>query len=218
MSVQSVAATATLVAIASSGISFLWQHQDGIGVFLHRIVGMERTEFCDRTQQVRDKIMGVLNVKPGHCEAVTLRGLDKVERLELADINITGFKPGDFAGLTKLKTLELRNNGLSALPKEVFAGLKSLATLNLEENKLSALPAGVFDGLTKLERLDLGKNNLVLKGLPAGVFDDLRDLKELRLGGNHLEGLTPEHTLFEHLNSEVIDLGMPDDSGSTKPS
>lgn len=216
MSIQSVAATATLVAIASSGIGFLWKHQDGISVFLHRIAGMERTEFCDRTPQVRKKIMGVLNVDLDHCEGVTLMGLQKVERLYLSDSSITGLQPGDFAGLAKLTTLELSNNGLTALPKDVFANLKSLKTLNLEDNQLSALPPGVFDDLIKLERLDLGKNNLDLEGLPEGVFNDLGDLKELRLGGNHLDGLTLEHTLLEHLNSDVIDLGRLDDSGSTK--
>ena len=217
MSIQSVAATATLVAISVSGIGFLWKHQDGIGVFLHRVAGMERTEFCDRTPQVRDKIMGKLNVKPGHCEAVTLWALDNIERLELADINITDFKPGDFAGLSKLKTLDLRNNGLRTLPEEVFTGLKSLTTINLEKNNLSVLPVGVFNGLTKLQRLDLGKNNLELEGLPDGVFNDLIELRELRLGDNHLEESDLNDPVFVGLGSAVIYLGL-DDSGSTKAS
>lgn len=216
MSVQSVAATATLVAIASSGIGFLWQHQSRVCVVLHESVGLECTGFCTRTAAVRNEIIGIIKTHPNSCNSISDENLRDIKVLDLSADSIKGLQSGDFVGLTKLEKLILRGNHLVELPQGVFDNLKKLTTLDLGENGLTALPAGVFDSLKNLKSLDLGENELELQGLPGGVFNELKNLKKLRLGGNHLEGLTPQHTLFEHLNSKVIiDLGL-DDSGSTK--
>lgn len=216
MSIQSVAATATLVAISVSGIGFLLKHQDGIGVFLHGIAGTERTGFCTRTEAVRNKIMGRIKIKLNGCNYITDSLLDEIKELDLSDSSIRGLQSGDFAGLTKLEKLELRNNQLSKLPIDVFVGLRSLKTLDLAENQLSALPVGVFSSLSKLQNLDLWHNRLDMTGLPEGVFNDLGELEQLRLGANHLDQSDLNHPVFRNLGPKVVDLGQLDDSDSTK--
>ena len=231
MRIQSLAAAATLVAITASGIGFLWKNQNSVSDFLHEIFGLERSEFCKRTPQVRDGIMGELNLNKKQCAAVNLTTLADVKELYLSGRSLTGLQSGDFAGLirlwkldlgnnqlpelppgvfddlTKLESLDLERNQLSKLPPGVFDGLTKLRSIGLERNQLSELPPGVFDSLTKLEWLDLSHNELKPAGLPTGVFDNLRSLDTLYLRDNHLDGLTQTDPLFEQLPGVFIDLG-----------
>ena len=73
---------------------------------------------CDRTQQVRDAIVGLIP-SVSNCADVTdthLAGIDTFSPLSLNYAGLTALKAGDFDGLTALTVLWLPSNGLTELP------------------------------------------------------------------------------------------------------
>ena len=118
----------------------------------------QTVNICDRTPQVRDRIMWAVGAND--CAAVDSESL---------------------AGVTSLG-IEKRQ-GLTSLRAGDFDGLTSLQTLSLDSNQLAALPEGIFDGLTSLQTLSLGGNHLV--GLTANdpLFAGLPSEVDLWLGG-----------------------------------
>lgn len=120
MSVQSVAATATLVAIASSGIGFLWKHRDSVSI----LIGMEPSHkpVCDRTQQVQRGVVEVLDLNEKQCAVV-----DSAYLASITDPDLSG------KDLTGLQSLDLNNNLLSVLPAGLFDSLLNLKFLNMNE-------------------------------------------------------------------------------------
>ena len=114
---------------------------------------------CNRTQQVQDEIVAVINdpdqsptppTPAVTCDTVTADQLMAITDLNLIGQSITALQSEDFAGLTSLRTLNLSVNLLRTLPAGLFSGLTSLRTLNLFINRLRTLPAGLFSGLTNL--------------------------------------------------------------------
>ena len=163
---------------------------------------------CDRTEQVQDAILGMLNGVVDDCADVTdsqLAGItiglwisnDPYDRPALS------LKSGDFAGLVNLLRLDLEGNHLSALPEDVFDGLGSLESLDLRGNQIGTLPDNVFDGLGNLKSLDLGRNQI--GALPEDVFDGLGNLKSLDLGRNQI-GALPEDVFDGLGNLESLNL------------
>ena len=145
---------------------------------------------CDRTRQVRDKLVELVNANdsdvsncsevdpdnPNHLAALT-------GTLNLGDAGIATLKRGDFANLGGIGSLRLENNDLTALPAGVFEGLDdTLINLSLTFNDLQTIPAGVFDGLTGLVILNLSDNDLA--SLPPRIFEKLTGLTELYLSVN----------------------------------
>ena len=126
---------------------------------------------CDRTAQVRDKLLEVTGV--ALCAEVTEDHLAEVTELKLSESGISSLQPQDFQGLNKLQTLFLSSNGLSDLPSGIFNGLSGLQSLLLDHNSLQTLPSGIFSGLSAVRNLWLNNNSLTR--LPAGIFDDLLD-------------------------------------------
>ena len=149
---------------------------------------------CDRTPQVRDKIVELSPVST--CSAVTEAHLAAITELILGSQQIRTLKVGDFDGLNALTRLYLPYNQLTSLPAGIFDGLNALTRLELERNQLTSLPAGIFDGLTNLTEIDLRSNQLT--NLPAGIFDGLNSLKTLRLHSNQLTSLPAG--IFDGLN------------------
>ena len=150
---------------------------------------------CDRTPQVRDKLVEITGVSG--CARVTRGHLAGVRELDLSESGITALQEHDFSGLSSLRSLVLYQNSLTALPEAVFSGLNSLESLWLGNNSLNTLPAGVFQGLHSLERLSLINNTLSI--LPEGVFSSLNSLESLSLSNNSLTAL-PER-IFSGLRS-----------------
>ena len=152
---------------------------------------------CDRTEQVRDDIIGLLNAQDlgslgiKDCSEVTEEYLTRIRFLDLAGGGtggkITSLKSGDFKGLSGMSELNLEDNSLSNLPEGVFDGLSSLELLTMQGNDLSSLPDGVFDDLTNLHTLALYDNDLA--ALPDGVFDGLTKLRTLAISDNKLTAL-----------------------------
>ena len=153
---------------------------------------------CDRTERVRDNIIGLLNAQDlgslgiKDCSEVTEEYLTRIRFLDLASSGvggkITSLKSGDFEGLSGMSELNLEDNSLSKLPEGVFDGLSSLERLTMQGNDLSSLPDGVFDDLTKLHTLGLYDNDLA--ALPDGIFDGLTKLRTLAISGNKLTALS----------------------------
>ena len=107
---------------------------------------------CDRTRQVRDKILEVIGISD--CARVTLEHLAQVKALHLSGSGLSGLQVDDFSGLVALQSLLLNNNSLRSLPQGVFSGLRSLRVLWLQGNSLNSLPTGVLDdGVHRLEDL-----------------------------------------------------------------
>ena len=165
---------------------------------------------CDRTEQVQDAILGMLNGVVDDCADVTdshLAGITIGLRISNGpyDRQALSLQSGDFAGLVNIEQLAIYNHTMDALPEDVFDGLGSLESLGLSDNEIAALPEGVFDGLGSLEWLDLSDNEIA--ALSEDVFDGLGSLERLDLSDNEIAVL-PED-VFDGLGSlESLDLGV----------
>ena len=163
---------------------------------------------CDRTEQVQDAILGMLNGVVDDCADVTdshLAGITIGLRISNGpyDRQALSLQSGDFAGLVNIEQLAIYNHTMDALPEDVFDGLGSLESLDLSDNEIAALPEGVFDGLGSLESLDLSGNEIA--ALPEGVFDGLGSLEWLDLSDNEIAALSED--VFDGLGSlESLDL------------
>ena len=170
---------------------------------------------CDRTEQVRDKLLELVNdgKKPDdtgytQCQDVTSEQLDSLQTLDLSDASIDTLRIGDFAGLSGITTLNLSGSGLASLNAQIFKPLPSLVL-----SSSTGLPTGQSlnpsgdTGLTALTSLDLSANGL--STLPEGAFDHLPELTSLDLSGNDLS------TLPEGIFDSLPELASLDLSGNT---
>ena len=165
---------------------------------------------CDRTSQVRDKLLEITGVS--ECADVTSTHLEGVTDLNLTGTGITALEEGDFSGLTNLNELELSENSLTTLPEGVFSGLTNLEYLWLDDNSLSTLPVDIFSGLTNLKWLELFDNSLT--SLTVGIFSGLSSLTDLSLEENSLTSLPVE--IFSGLNT-LTDLNLDSNPLSALP-
>ena len=148
-------------------------------------------------------------LRPEHWRGVLMRS-DRVVKLVLDGLSLTGAVPGEVGRLSALNELNLNHNQLTSLPAEI-GQLTSLEMLCLDGNQLTSLPAEIGQ-LTSLEWLGLGRNQLTsvpaeigqLTSLTALVLDgnrltslpaeigQLTSLRELLLGGNQLASVPAE--------------------------
>ncbi len=170
------------------------------------------TDICDRTPQVRDKLIELTGASM--CEQVTRRSManNRIWRLELGSSGITTLREGDFDWLSNLLQLQLHSNHLTTLPEGVFRGLENVTRIELQHNDLTNLPAGVFDGLSSLQILYLYSNQL--STLPTGIFRELSSLPSLSLGDNQLTTLPLR--VFDGLSS-LQSLTLSDNQLTTLP-
>ena len=164
-----------------------------------------REGVCDRTPQVRDKILELIS-GVSNCADVTDDHLSEVTGvLDLSSTDIDTISADDFSGLDGLNGLDLSSNRLTTLSSGAFIGLGNLENLRLSGNRLEDLPERVFSILGSLETLDLSSNRLTT--LPPDVFSDLGSLEVLYLGNNRLAGVSLPSTIFSALaNLETLDL------------
>ena len=97
---------------------------------------------CDRTEQVQDAILGMLNGVVDDCADVTdshLAGITIGLRISNGpyDRQALSLQSGDFAGLVNIEQLAIYNHTMDALPEDVFDGLGSLESLDLERQRNS---------------------------------------------------------------------------------
>lgn len=183
------------------------------GIILWAGVGLAAAQaqgVCDRTPQVRDKLVEVTGASS--CEAVTAQHLAGVKRLDLEESDIRTLRAHDFSGLNSLEFLLLGDNSLRELPEGVFRDLDNLIWLGLGGNFLSRLSESTFEGLNTLEGIGLGHN--LLKDLPEGIFKGLSNLETLSCAGNPLTAV-PE-TVFHGLGN-LRQLSLADSPFVTLP-
>ena len=141
-------------------------HSANVGVILYCLAlaaaAPAAADICDRTPEVRDKI--VEQLQASDCAGVSDADLASIKNLDLSGSGIAALKPGDFAGLSTLRELRLHQNELTSLPDGLFGGLTSLRELFIQNNRLDSLPSGIFDGLTNLIALFMGNNRLTGTG------------------------------------------------------
>ena len=121
---------------------------------------------CERTPQVRDKLLELVKAKPGNSGIANCSEVDPemhlptlTGTLDLSSAGIATLKQGDFANLGGIDILRLQGNDLTALPASVFDGLTGLSLIiNLRNNNLSSLPPRIFEKLTGLTGLSLNDN------------------------------------------------------------
>ena len=147
---------------------------------------------CDRTPQVRDKILEYTGVE--RCEDVTAEDLAAIDpdfstnwRFDLRHTGLTELKPGDFEGMVNLGLITMQFNRLTTLPEGVFRGLDRLRLVEVDANALTELPEGLFRDTPRLAYFIARDNQL--KTLPEGIFRNLGQLEELLLKNNRLERL-----------------------------
>ena len=139
---------------------------------------------CNRTAQVRDKLVELVKAKPGNSGIANCSLVDPgvhlaalTGELQLGGAGIATLKPGDFADLGGIVQLGLNTNDLSSLPPAIFEKLTNLTLLSLSGNRLSSLPPRIFEKLTGLAELHLEVNpgtarfKPTAKAGPAGGVD-----------------------------------------------
>ena len=182
----------------------------------------QTAEFCSRTQEVQDAILGGLTGSPT-CSTVTDAQLASITELEITGYSSASIVPGDFAGLAvlneltingspllttvpanafrevtaRLRELRLNANRISSLHEDAFNGLSVLTILELSSNAIVSLDADLFDGLTALTGLHITDNAIV--SLDADLFDGLTALTELHLANNRIASL--DANLFDGLTA-----------------
>ena len=164
-------------------------------LFLIPLASAAAQGVCDRTPQVRDRLVQTIGVSS--CAEVTTKHLADVTGLSLWVSGVSMLQEGDFDGLSSLEELNLMGNALTTLPRKVFRGLDSVQRIYLAQNQLSSLPEGVFQGLSSLQYLHLAQNPL--SSLPQTIFHGLSSLQHLRLEENNLSSLS--ETIFHGLSS-----------------
>ncbi len=154
-------------------------------------------DFCSRTQEVQDAILGGLTGSPT-CSTVTDTQLASITELEITGYSRASIVPGDFAGLAMLNELEINGSPLlTTVPGNAFGGLTALTELSLDNNSIVSLDEDTFDGLTALTELSLDDNSIV--SLDEDTFDGLTALTALHFANNRISALDAD--LFDGLTA-----------------
>ena len=154
---------------------------------------------CERTPEVRDKLVELVKAKDANVTDCSKVELDNDEHLAAltGPLNLDGIatgsrmtalKSGDFAGLTGVTALDLDNHAIRVFPAGIFSEMTALTELSIAYNQTQAsdslmtLPAALFGKLVNLRTLRLEHNDL--ETLPDGIFQPLKQLTTLTLHGN----------------------------------
>ena len=182
----------------------------------------QTADFCSRTQEVQDAILGGLTGSPT-CSTVTDAQLASITELEITGYSSASIVPGDFAGLAvlneleingspllttvpanafrevtaRLRELRLNANRISSLHEDAFNGLTALTELSLDNNSIVSLDEDTFDGLTALTELSLDDNSIL--SLDEDTFDGLTALTALHFANNRISALDAD--LFDGLTA-----------------
>ena len=153
----------------------------------------------------------------------TLRHLDELERLNLADDSIWGLPEGalchtpnlsrnnivevseiglsgNICQLLHLKSLDLSFNKISSFLPGDLSLFPGLSNLDLRGNHLSVLSPTSLSSLWSLAHLDLSDNNLA--ALPPTIFQQSSNLQKLFIQNNSLSLLSPD--LFSGLDNLLL--------------
>ncbi len=114
---------------------------------------------------------------------------DRIVRVDLSSLNLTGTIPSELGNLTGLQSLDLSENELASPIPAQLGNLNNLESLVLYRNQLTGpIPLELGD-LGNLHTLRLGDNRLI--GEIPSELGRLSNLQELFLGDNQLTGSIP---------------------------
>ncbi|GAB4828692.1 mitogen activated protein kinase [Ancistrocladus abbreviatus] len=142
-------------------------------------------------------------------------GSNRVTRIQLGNLGVSGSLSSSITNLTNLQVLELTNNRISgALPS--LAGLGLLQTLNLMNNSFTSVPSNFFDGLSSLQEVYLDNNNFNQWSIPEGL-QAASSLKNFSANSANVSGTIPSFLnsstfpgmIHLHLADNALQGGLP---------
>ncbi|XP_062224394.1 leucine-rich repeat protein 1 [Phragmites australis] len=145
---------------------------------------------CDRDNRVTRLDLGNLNLS-GHL-VPELGRLDHLQYLELYKNNIQGTIPSELGNLKNLISLDLYKNNISGTIPPTLGKLKSLVFLRLNGNHLTGPIPRELAGISSLKVVDVSSNDLCGTIPTSGPFEHIplsNFEKNPRLEGPELQGL-----------------------------
>ena len=145
---------------------------------------------CDRDNRVTRLDLGNLNLS-GHL-VPELGKLDHLQYLELYKNNIQGTIPSELGNLKNLISLDLYKNNISGTIPPTLGKLTSLVFLRLNGNRLTGPIPRELAGISSLKVVDVSSNDLCGTIPTSGPFEHIplsNFEKNPRLEGPELQGL-----------------------------
>ncbi|KAL5018343.1 hypothetical protein ScPMuIL_004065 [Solemya velum] len=132
-----------------------------------------------------------------------IKGLTKIEHLDMSKNFCSEVSYTFFDNLTNLKTLLIAQNflGFSLRTDDngrIFKNLRRLQKLDISDNRIDRLPKFIFRGLESLEMINLGNNSLTECNFNIG---HMSKLKHIDMSFNQLSTI-PNHFLI-HLDQQL---------------
>ncbi|XP_020250042.1 LRR receptor kinase BAK1-like [Asparagus officinalis] len=150
---------------------------------------------CNQDNRVTRLDLGNLNLS-GHL-VPELGNLEHLQYLELYKNNLQGVIPSELGNLESLISLDLYNNNISGTIPPSFGRLKSLVFLRLNNNQITGQIPRELVGISSLKVVDVSSNNLCGTVPSSGPFAHI-PLKNFennpRLVGPELQGLATYDT------------------------
>lgn len=121
-----------------------------------------------------------------------LRGLPRLELINVTDSGINWIHPRAAVNLPELKEISLVGNAIidAAMVGHACANLPSLSVLRLDRNRINRLGEGSFIDLSVLTRLYLSRNHIT--EVFAGAFQRVPLLKSVDLNHNLIHRIHPD--------------------------
>lgn len=155
------------------------------------------------------------NSDPCKWQGVGCNSDNRVTRIQLRSLGVSGPLSSSIGNLTNLEVLELMSNALSG-PLPSLKGLSSLQTINLHTNQFSSIPQDFFDGLTSLQEVYLDNNPFSTWSIPQGLKDS-SSLKNFSASSANVGGKIPDifssdnfpGMIHLHLSNNNLTGGLP---------
>jgi Leucine-rich repeat (LRR) protein len=111
----------------------------------------------------------------------------QLQRLSLADNQLSGLEKGCFRNLRTLLFLDLSNNNIESLPESLFEATQ-LEILQLADNRLSEIPVRALNPVqSSLKQLDLSGNMILM--VSESQLGQIQQLTVLNLARNNIHSL-----------------------------
>ncbi|XP_077257445.1 artichoke [Temnothorax americanus] len=125
-------------------------------------------------------------------EAGLLRGLPRLELINITDSGIHWIHPRAMINLSELKEISLVGNAIidAGMVGRACMDLPSLSVIRLDRNRINRLGEGSFVDLRVLSRLYLSRNHIT--EIFAGAFQGVPVLKSIDLNHNLIHRIHPE--------------------------
>ncbi|OVA16198.1 Protein kinase domain [Macleaya cordata] len=161
------------------------------------------------------KDLGWSDADPCKWQNVGCSNDNRITRIQLRNLGITGSLPPNLNSLTSLERLELQGNKISGdLPS--LSGLSSLEVLFLSENNFSSIPSDFFSGLSSIQSIVLDKNPFLPWTIPDS-FKSATTIQNFSANSANIIGKIPDFLgennfpgMVElHLSMNSLEGGIP---------